>query len=812
MDKFNNTLYHSVRRLLSAATVVAALCACPALTSCSDDSSDAPSLNAQEGCFISVEVPMLGNESRAPGDDTFNEFTVKTIDFFFYQSAGFTESSSAAYHKRVNVDFVGSEEIQVNIPKKDMDGIFGTNGSSCILYAVANYPTGISATATPRQLKNLPLGPDFETTQVQESFAMISNQASVTFDRTAKKATGSITLTRACAKLMLSLDIPASIEVTNTVTDPGSGSTTDTKVTYISNPEAARVWISNGVKESDILMDINDDSSIETTAYYSNTFDTTKGNGASFSAIETTSRYKYAQSVPFYSYPNKWNPKGAEGVTTITFQIPWHKEGDSNQIITYYSITVNPDECRLLRNYFYDMRLAVSRLGSTDVTKPVDMNVEWNYELPWNKHDLPTNIKDIRYLLLNNNDYNETTSYPTTGASLTGWYVYEMNNETELQIPVSTSHKVKIDKVEMIWHDFKDNKNFKLEIPYSSTGGKENSYTSTDKYQAGTDYLGVDFDMATSMLNIKRELYDIKPEGNAAGQSQPTYTPMYINVYICHEDDPSYAQKIRIEQYPPIYISADMTSRYNGSITRFVNSSRSGSIYNNSTDIYLGSLHDDSDTQNFKNPQSYVISISKFNANEAKKYIIADPRVTTINNLPYDNEDWSARVADINGTQRRLSYYYPADNASKKQRYIAPKFRIASQWGITLQLTRDGAIRRCASYQENGRPAGRWRVPTPAEIEFIATLSNKGFIPYLFGVGRDNPIYWCSTGGITVNNSTTNPSVTVNTNVSGNRSVRCVYDEWYWGADTLKQADKAKFVWGDRQRSTSGNVNKSINR
>lgn len=845
MKMFSNILYSSVRRLAYVAGIAIALYASSALSSCSDDSGIIPTPEAKEGCFITVTVPMQDAGSRAEGDDTFNEFTVKTLDLFFYKSDGFDEiNSQAAYHRRVNVDFVRSQEVPVNIPKKEMDGIFGTNGTKCVLYAVANYPKDLNGSkATPNQLQNLTVGPNFETTKVQESFAMISDKAEVNLDRTAKRATGSLTLTRACAKLMLSLDIPESIEVTNTVTDTGSGTETETKVTYISNPEAARVWITNGVKTSNIVKEIKDDTSIDKVNYYKNNFDTTEGNGSSFETIETTSRYKYVQSIPFYSYPNKWDPKSAEGATIITFQIPWHKEGETNQIITYYSITVNPDECRLLRNYIYDMRVIVSRLGSTDITAPVDMNVEWNYELPWNSHNLPVNIKDIRYLLLNNNDYDSTNDYPTTDKSLKGWYVYKMNNETELSIPVSTSHKVKIDKVEMIWHDFYENKDNREELEYSPNGNSAGKYTSTDKYIAGTDYLGVDFDISTSTLNIKRDLYDVKPD-NTPAQSKPTYTPMYINVYISHEDDPSYAQKVRIEQYPPIYISAQFTSTGDYQFVDGNNAQPHGFNNDNTAwgrgrdvwssvvgDIYLGSVQrmkSDNETivtTNNINAHTYIISISKLSKDHP--YIVADPRETTVNNLLYNsypnytNVNWSRSDSKNN----RISNYYPASSKLSPD-YVAPKLRIASQWGVTDPKSGQkggtnydlDATRRCAAYQENGRPAGRWRLPTVAEVKFIADLSKNKYIPTLFG-NDDYPDYtypyYCASGVVVVDyedKDKNKPRVNIGYGTENNISVRCVYDEWYWGNDTLEKADKNKFVWGDRPRTTSGNVNKTIKR
>lgn len=867
MKTFRNILDSSARRLASLASLAIALYACSALTSCSDDSDIFPSPTDKEGCFITVEVPMLDRGSRAAITDEFNEFTVETLDLFFYKSNDKLEEP-AIYHKRITEKFVQKKQLQVNIPNKDINTIFG-EGSKCYLYAVANYSGALSDKATPLQLQALQADSNIEKTVKQTSFAMISDDmAEVTLSSDKKTASGSVTLTRACAKLVLSLNIPESIEVTNTIEDPGSGTTTETKVKYIPNPESARVWISNGVKKSIIKQDITNDTKIASENYYSNTIgDATEGNGTDFT--ELSGEYKWVQSIPFYSYPNKWDPKSAEGVTTITFQIPWHIEGETNQTVTYYSITVNPDNCRLLRNHFYDMRLTVGRLGSVDVREPIDMEVTWNYELPWKEHTLETNIRDVRYLLLNNNDYDESSNFPVIDdegnySAKKGWYVYRMNNETEIEIPVSTSHNVEIYRVEMIWRDFKDNVN-RFTTVTSGTGSKNYDTCNGYKTTKGTALLGLEFDNSTNTLKLSRDLYDIKANGT---QELGTYTPMYINVYIRHTDNHAYTQKIRIEQYPPIYISSQQTKRDNNNqITRFVNgqytnhhngestswgrisdiwASNHGNgngydiwnytLVSNEDLIYLGDLFGD-DADYVKNSHSYIITISRLSGSDNVEYIIADPRKTTPDNLPY-NFTWSTKASElkngsINNANRELTDYYPSDANSNKERYIAPKLRIASQWGIThdqsakvtpdnteRNLNYDNARRRCASYQENGRPAGRWRVPTPAEIEFIATLSSKGYIPYLFGSAGNTAYYWCSRGALTVNNTvnnTDNPTVIFDSNVSTtdkdvHRSVRCVYDEWYWGNDTLVESQKATFVWGDRQRSTSGNEYKSIKR
>ena len=108
----------------------------------------------------------------------------------------------------------------------------------------------------------------------------------------------------------------------------------------------------------------------------------------------------------------------------------------------------------------------------------------------------------------------------------------------------------------------------------------------------------------------------------------------------------------------------------------------------------------------------------------------------------------------------------------------------------------DGMRKRCASYQEDGYPAGRWRLPTEAEFKFIISQVNKGTLPELYVAGEG---YWCAHGyGVPDNKG--NVTMYYNTTGSG-YSTRCVYDEWYWGSEPALTGDaKSKFTWGDMPR------------
>ena len=159
----------------------------------------------------------------------------------------------------------------------------------------------------------------------------------------------------------------------------------------------------------------------------------------------------------------------------------------------------------------------------------------------------------------------------------------------------------------------------------------------------------------------------------------------------------------------------------------------------------------------------------------------------------------SARVVsgDVNtplywtGEERPLKYYRPTEKSSRTKNMIAPAYRISTKLGGTEYGNIDEAHAkyRCAGYQEDGFPGGRWRIPTKSEIRFIAQLSAKGVFESMFSGD-----YWSANGVVNVNkgNGTVSDKPEATTAL-----LRCVYDSWFWGD---KQWDpRNEFVWGDRE-------------
>lgn len=753
---------------------------------------------------LNVDIPFAGTRA---GSDGLNEFTVKSLHLFFYAAEGHDDDTSAAiYDVTIDGEFVYSRHITLALPDNALKegGLFGPASDRCYVYAVANVDESRLTSGTVSGLKATVVDSDFDKTRVQDSFAM-DGFAELSLNRADRIVSGTVTLQRAAAKLTLAVDLPQSIEVEQKIVSPLDGSEQIVRTTYHSRADRMHVWIANGVGQSRLntpALPADED------ALYSNEIYAAENVGSAFTHDNSQPKYKYIQSVPFYSYPNRWDSFSPRGNCFLTLEIPWWYTDEQNKvqnIVTYYRLSVQPERYYIERNTHYDMRVTIGRLGGVTVQQPVDMLFDWNYSMQWNVHTLPTDIKEIRYLLLNNNDFSTEMDA----------YCFEMANSTSLSIPYNTSHPVEIESVHLIWHDFKNDRD--RDITLAKTGTY--TYSDCSAYSPATNFAGIEVDPVKGTLNIRRDLLHISWNNRATLTANDAINAYTFTIKLRHTDaaanEPSARATVVVTQTPAIYITSQLTvsgTRFiNDQNTSYSNSNRKGYVTSNdrwdrltSTQqrYWLGSYHNES-SGFINNKNTYVLTISKFATND--NYIIADPRTRDIDNLNETGVSASAVAAwSMQDNSRQLQYYYPADDNTAKVRFIAPQIRVASQWGVTYQISRRAAQRRCASYQENGRPAGRWRLPTAAEIEYICLLSNKQYIPYLFGASGETANYWCASGGVDVNNSTTNPSVTIVTNETRTRrSVRCVYDEWYWKGDTL--TNKTRFTWGDRRRTTNGN-------
>lgn len=393
-------------------------------------------------------------------------------------------------------------------------------------------------------------------------------------------------------------------------------------------------------------------------------------------------------------------------------------------------------------------------------------------------------------------------------------------------------------------------------------GSNNNVIELTGKLVAGSDSTVSSQYPTASLTTLIGQIDHYVRTNNAA------YSRYEIDITIAHSDkknDPNYQKKIHIVQYPGMYITANYNEGDPDKYYAYIGTGTNMNFTSNShpiTDDYLtldnfgyafvnaryieaasytttgwfgqtytrnafwlmnslGLVDQISNSSNSGNQNMYTIEISQLSTND---YIISDPRSVNINNNLAGNSalsaaastadagDWcnAARylndgVVTASSTTRKLRYYHPTLETDATKNMIAPKFRIASSFGEMYAQDREGCRRRCATYQERGYPAGRWRVPTRAEVEFIAKLANDGKIPKLFQVGQTNNsrgIYMTAQGAYQV---LMGGSLSTETKNAGVTYVRCVYDEWYWGSDpavpegSYEGGLKYTYVLGDRE-------------
>ena len=238
---------------------------------------------------------------------------------------------------------------------------------------------------------------------------------------------------------------------------------------------------------------------------------------------------------------------------------------------------------------------------------------------------------------------------------------------------------------------------------------------------------------------------------------------------------------VTITQYPPIYAETKLTSNQN---TVFLNGrqySGSANTVNNNASESLGTIGENTSSTARTRTIVSVTTLAEMDINDYTSRgiaapVIGDPRTRLGDKYPVNPgiaaQTWETNDLGANGNNHIADYLY-AD--VDKSNVIAPKFMLASGYGSCQGTKVDWVhnAERCASYQEDGYPAGRWRLPTEAEIVFVYHLAKDlGLISNPF---YDQSNYWANSGRNIHNGNFLAASE------GGNYSSRCVYDLWYWG-------------------------------
>ena len=733
----------------------------------------------------------------ATGDpSTDYERQLNRLDCFFYVKDKTNEP--CVYYHKADVDDLDRATIPFFVNDLTLKEIF-PSGSLCDVFVIANLPVPADYTFEAKSAETTmeALG-QFVLDMSEGEYDAIGKPFVMTGSSRVQKgnnssATADIRLARVASKVTMKVKVPKSIEV-------GEGDNKKTMLPILVDTdgnEPLKTSFHYGTKKSYLSGKYPEDPN-----NYINT------GKVAYTLEETTeTHYVLTCDMPFYTYARDWE-KGADNAAYVTFEMPWGEAGKDGKVENYktyyYQILVSGKDRSFTPNTCYAMIVTVGVLGST---------VE----------ALPKELKEMSYYVL---DWTEETTNGEHGSGDRNENV-EIDKYNYLEVP---QKYIEMDNVNTV--AIRYNASHKIGWKFNETEGKI-----VEGLPGTTDLTALYIANGSGEPKEQEiENIDLKNNFNDDGKgwltftytlSSEVYSPAYVFLTIWLDVDGDGAhdegeelltEDVTIVIYPAIFIVGDNSVKFSVFINGHYNSSRSGS----GNDIYIANKLVGKAAGNDNNTYMHVISITAFNTendnhkfaynnNKVKdtEYIIGDPRERTSNKfgVPDDNEtvkqraDGWIKATDVNGTVRNLQYYYPTATEANSYQIIAPKFRIASKLGGYSSSNPEGAAYRCASYQEHGFPAGRWRLPTTAEVLYVVELQRLNKIQQLF---YNNTTYLSATDRIATDNSN---NYTLNKGLgTSNASVRCVYDEWYWGSEreaipdaNLSQNGGYKFTWGDRK-------------
>lgn len=781
------------------------------------------------------------NETRAAGDNDngnadltidqwpLNENRIDDYEVFLFASGATGEAKFSTYVSGVNATDSTTNDA-ISVPAGALAELFGS-GDTCNIYVVANLgkslATELTNASTPLTLANLKayiVSADFTTpveyedqyleprnsAPIQPNFVMDSSGTD-TVNKSGNNLSGEVYITRAASKISFMAYI-------------GESMTIDDKV-WIPDLENIKVAFNNAVEKGaiDNGSDTEDTFTMpQVEGLYNNLSGVqliTDGNVYTETPefegeVQGVSSWsKLDILVPFYTYSSIWNATENKVDPSIVLTVPWFVNGNKSTTLTNYNYTIpltaaNGD-LKLVRNKHYRIALRVGVLGDLDQLA----SSEFSYEvLDWVGNDINVDLSRPKYFVVDK-EYVEVYNEPSYSVDFSASDIVS----AEILSIIKPDYSGKVPKEDK--YIFGSANNTEGVSSFSPSSGNTNPFT-----------LVVDNDTDDGDGKSITLTHTLDNDMNSNGFDYVPYTVVVratMTITDSAGNTSTMVKDITFKQYPAIYLYADTNAS-------FVSEDSSNDVNNNPANTFVNGWNRPGNNETIapgvtttnptkpgtvwglyatsnSNPNQYVVTISSLDS--SLPYIIADPRSRTSDvsslNIRTIAESYAVDY-DFNlaANKRQMQNYYRTNDSrtngsttasSNPNDYItayhiAPKYRIASSYSVTTGVSSlDIARQRCATYQENGYPAGRWRMPTYAEVAFICLMSNKGMIPDLFDDGIS---YWCAHGQFYPDGGE------VKLGGSGASSIRCVYDEWYWGSerlstDTNVTPNYSQFVWGD---------------
>lgn len=758
----------------------------------------------------------LVTKATEAGQDEYNENLIGTIHWYFFEDDGDDDTDGDTWitdgTQAVNKT-ISSDVSLSGINTTTFNTIFTGSRTSVKVLVIANV-TGAPAGSSGKTLA------DIKATALaltdhgpQTSFAMSGEGVLSKGTGYTASTTSAIELKRIASKFRIKLAIKNNYHNTTDGSDWA--------------PDVADLLMSFKNLEPNGKV-----SGVDANSTTLNTVSFTISDFTKTSAGSTTTPFTDPQvqtlTDPIYSYPRTWIPEDTD-YPYIYITLPWTSDTGSGSKTerTYYKVIFPTSSFD--SNSLYDLTINLDGLGSMvpESSVTVDdmsliVNGTWKDAIAGSTyHDTDAEMFVPHVLAVDKNEY----------------VIY---NQNSISIPFVSSHSC----------------TYTADI--NSTVRTDNHLPENQNSRAGTiSGITIQVDTTGNVINFNHNLINMTSDSSDKGYD---YQELVYVIKLYHKSDPSVFEYITIRQRPSLCVSKESSETTNANV--FVHGSVLTDGGNAASPKYDHSYRT---LKTSSTSGGRALNIQRITAGvlptegTLSGFMIGDPRdidnPITLNEsgtthfsdllgnaIVYHNDDGgryyvgtgytgtpvgpSATVDDtkfnfsvpsyvssspsfkhIDGTTpnpNNIHIYYPSKETATN--IIAPEFLITSYLpGVTSHyMNLEAATLRCAAYQEMGYPAGRWRLPTMAELTYLARLQQDDKIDDIFNfsgasyVGADG-LYKVNGTGVSKYTSGTDYQRYYG-------SVRCVYDSWYWdqvdaanGWDATRSDRLTTYTYGDME-------------
>ena len=789
---------------------------------------------------LTLDVRCGGMETRTPGEDEYNENTITHVDYFFFADEAGTQPLGV--HGRAQAPESGRFLLEFDV---ENTAAYSSLKGTSYVYILANYPEEInhSTNYTLETILGWPVNKKLYTAasgstpaSLPDSFVMDSydpetQKYTVKLSPTKKddvldvanNNVKQINLSRLAVKLTVTLNFDQSIQTTDSFGN---------HETWTPEPEhTMEIYYVNALNNTTVQA-----TPVKRTANTSGSYFSYPSNYP-YTPTAKNTVYSYTTD-PVYTYPQSWTADD-NGEPYFKLHMSWRSTvKDVAQF--YYKIPV-PKERTLNRNCHYQITVRVGVLGGTEEDYVV--------------------LTDYYYCVA---DWAEPAW--TSGSGLNSakyFYVpgeeYHIYGDDNLSIPYYCNAAVNAYFTNITYMDYNAGSS-------GSTATRSTNFTGTGNTSV-TDYGG-----------NGNHTYTLTPDSDNKvvkfeHSMENIYVQRVIKLTIANTQNSNQKKVITIYQHPAIELKKAAAGDVfvNGRFARVTNArgangqtigttyggyyhNRNGwngnnaIITNDGTGGYGSILYDPTGGSSTVSSNFFTtdITVTAFSSNNNTytitgegevEYKIGDPRVKA--SSVYDNFTLNEYLTgEIYYYGYGYGYYDDTESwdtpgeimiCSQDQNdrnVIAPRILISSgltelllgyvpTGGNNANTLLQNFVKRGATYQEAGYPAGRWRLPTEGEVAFIAARQFDGTIPDIFNRGVP---YYCSSGrwviipssGRTLRyGSNINETFTYNNrtrNIYEYLDAKFVYDLWYWGDEPAWDNDPQSGQYVTNQYHPNGHV------